>query len=63
MRSYIKTTISRDKLYKRNYERDSIEINEDIKEEKMDIGKYKALIDVLTLMYIESNDIGGSNYG
>lgn len=50
MEQYIKTTISRQKLYKRNYNSDTREI---IKHnEKIDIvDKYKALVGILTQKY------------
>ncbi|EOU1633698.1 MAG: hypothetical protein E7C54_18165 [Clostridioides difficile] len=51
---YIKTTISRKKLYEKNYARDSIEIIEDTDEEVLHSINYKSLIDILTLKYSEN---------
>lgn len=50
MKQYAKTTISRQKLYERNYTRDSIEIIKDV--EKLEIvDRYKALVGILTQKY------------
>lgn len=50
MKQYIKTAISRQKLYEKNYNRDSIEIIED--DEKIEIvDRYKALVGILTRKY------------
>jgi hypothetical protein len=51
---YIKTTISRKKLYEKNYTRDSIEIIEDNDEEVLHSMNYKSLIDILILRYSEN---------
>lgn len=51
---YIKTTISRKKLYERNYTRDSIEIIKDSDNEVLHSINYKSLIDILTLRYSEN---------
>lgn len=51
---YIKTTISRNKLYERNYTRDSIEIIEGKDKEVLHSINYKALIDILTHKYSEN---------
>lgn len=51
---YIKTTISRNKLYERNYTRDSIEIIEGKDKEVLHSINYKALIDILTQKYSEN---------
>lgn len=51
---YTKTTISRKKLYERNYARDSIEIIEDTDDEVLHSINYKSLIDILTLRYSEN---------
>lgn len=55
MKEYIKTTISRSKLYERNYTRDSIE---KIKIENSYILNnnvcHKILIDILTQKYLDS---------
>ena len=48
MAEYVKTTISRTKLYQRNYTRDSIEKIEDEDKEVTYSDKYKALIQILT---------------
>ncbi|MGG7195886.1 hypothetical protein ACQPUI_04035 [Clostridium butyricum] len=52
MAEYVKTTISRAKLYQRNYTRDSIEKIEDEGKEVTYTDKYKALIEILTSKYI-----------
>lgn len=52
MQEYIKTTISRKKLYDKNYSRDSIERVEAEDEEVTYSDKYKALIEILTSKYI-----------
>lgn len=57
MKGYIKTTISRTKLYERNYTRDSIE---KIKLENINISNnngYKILIDILTQKYLDNKNI------
>lgn len=51
MQEYIKTTISRKKLYDKNYSRDSIERVEAEDEEVTYADKYKALIEIVTSMY------------
>lgn len=53
MAEYVKTTISRNKLYQRNYTRDSIEKIEDEDKEVTYSDKYKALIEILTSKYIK----------
>lgn len=55
MEEYIKTKISRTKLYERDYNRDSIE--KIILEESQDfnnISIYKAIIDILTQKYLDN---------
>ena len=52
MSECIKTSISRNKLYQRNYTRDSIEKIEDEGNEDTYTDKYKALIEIVTSMYI-----------
>ena len=57
MNEYIKTTISRTKLYERNYTRDFIE---KIKLENSSISNnngYKTLIDILTQKYLDNKNI------
>ena len=57
MKEHIKTTISRAKLYERNYTRDSIE---KIKLENINISNnngYKILIDILTQKYLDNKNI------
>lgn len=57
MNEYIKTTISRTKLYERNYTRDSIE---KIKLENSSISNnncYKILIDILTQKYLDNKNV------
>ena len=57
MKEYIKTTISRTKLYERNYTRDSIE---KIKLENINISNnngYKILIDIPTQKYLDNKNI------
>ena len=57
MKGYIKTTISRTKLYERNYTRDSIE---KIKLENINISNnngYKILIDILTQKYLDNKNV------
>lgn len=57
MKECIKTTISREKLYDRNYTRDKIEKIK-IEDEIQVVGdKYRALIDILTIRYIENNNV------
>lgn len=57
MRKYIKTTISRDKLYDRNYSRDSIE--DVIIDEKVNSRiRYDSLVKVLTSKYLDSQENG-----
>lgn len=53
MKECIKTTISRDKLYERNYKRDSIEKIKYDKEVNSRI-KYNSLVKVLAYMYLDS---------
>lgn len=53
MKEYIKTTISRNKLYERNYTRDSIEKIELKTIEKINRKTDRALIDILTKMCSE----------
>lgn len=53
MKECIKTTISREKLYERNYTRDSIEkIKYDWEENSRK--KYNSLVKVLASMYLDS---------
>ena len=54
MKKCIKTTISRAKLYERNYTRDSIEKVEYDKEVEVRV-QYNSLIKVLTSMYLDSH--------
>lgn len=58
MKEYIKTSISRDKLYERNYTRDSIE---KIKLENNEVfnnsSVYKVLIDILIQKYLDSKSV------
>ena len=53
----MKTTISREKLYERNYTRDSIEeINRE--DDDVDISSgYKTIISILTNKYLEMNKL------
>lgn len=53
MKEYIKTTISRNKLYERNYTRDSMEKIELKSIEKINRKTDRALIDILTKMCSE----------
>lgn len=58
MEEYIKTKISRTKLYERDYNRDSIE--KIILEESQDfnnISIYKVLIDILTQKYLDNKSV------
>lgn len=58
MEEYIKTKISRTKLYERDYNRDSIE--KIILEENQDfnnISIYKVLIDILTQKYLDNKSV------
>lgn len=57
MKEYIKTTISREKLYNRNYTRDTIEKIKVEDKVKVVEDKLKALIDILTLRYIDNNSV------
>ena len=59
MKEYIKTTISRNKLYEKNYIRDSIEKIELTTIDKINSKMDKALIDILTKMYSEKFNIEG----
>lgn len=52
MQEYTKTTISRKKLYSRNYSRDTIEKIESEDNVITYAEKYKALIEILTSKYI-----------
>lgn len=52
MNEYVKTTISRKKLYDRNYTRDTIEKIEGADNETITVDKYKALVEILTFKYI-----------
>lgn len=52
MSGYIKTSISRKKLYDRNYTRDSIRKIEGEGNAVTSSDKYKALIEILTSKYI-----------
>lgn len=57
MKKFMKTTISRDKLYDRNYSRDSIE--DIIIDEKVNSRiKYDSLVKVLTSKYLDSQENG-----
>ena len=53
MKECIKTTISRDKLYERDYARDSIEKIKYNKEVNSRI-KYNSLVKILASMYLDS---------
>lgn len=58
MEEYIKTKISRTKLYERDYNRDSIE--KIILEESQDfnnISIYNVLIDILTQKYLDNKSV------
>lgn len=57
MKKNLKTTISREKLYERNYTRDSIEeINRE--DDDVDISSgYKTIISILTNKYLEMNKL------
>ena len=55
MKECIKTTISRAKLYERNYTRDSIEKIKYDKEVEVRL-KYNSLVKVLTSMYLDSHN-------
>ena len=57
MMECIKTTISREKLYNRNFIRDSLEKIKIKDKDVVKVDKHKALIDILTLKYIENNSI------
>ena len=52
MSGYVKTSISRKKLYDRNYTRDSIQKIKGEGNVVTSSDKYKALIDILTSKYI-----------
>lgn len=57
MENNLKTTISREKLYERNYTRDSIE-ELDREENNVDINSgYKTIINILTRKYLEANNL------
>ena len=56
MKEYIKTTISRNKLYERNYTRDSIEKIELKTIEKINRKTDRALIDILKMCIRDSVD-------
>jgi len=59
MSEYIKTSISRKKLYDRNYTRDSfvkIKRDEDMEVSTTD-NIYKSVADILTLKYIEKSNV------
>lgn len=56
MAEYVKTTISRTKLYQRNYTRDSIEKIEDEDKEVTYSDKYKALIQILTEKHLNKSN-------
>lgn len=56
MMEYIKTTISREKLLKKDFSRDTIEKIKIEDKEVIKVDKYKALIDILTQKYIENNN-------
>lgn len=53
MKECIKTTISREKLYERNYTRDSVEKIKYNQEVNSSI-KYNSLVKVLASMYLDS---------
>ncbi|EQB4339151.1 hypothetical protein ACYZ70_000918 [Clostridium botulinum] len=57
MMECIKTTISREKLYNRNFTRDSLEKIKIKDKDVVKADKHKALIDIFTLKYIENNSI------
>ena len=54
MKECIKTTISREKLYERNYTRDSVEKIKYDREANSRI-KYNSLVKVLASMYLDSS--------
>lgn len=57
MEKNLKTTISREKLYERNYTRDSIE-ELDREENTVDTNSsYKTLINILTKKYLETSNL------
>ncbi|WP_294154981.1 hypothetical protein [uncultured Clostridium sp.] len=57
MEKNLKTTISREKLYERNYTRDSIE-ELDREENTVDINSgYKTIINILTKKYLETSNL------
>lgn len=57
MMECIKTTISREKLYNRNFTRDSLEKIKIKDKDVVKVDKHKALINIFTLKYIENNSI------
>lgn len=58
MKEYIKTTISRTKLYERNYTRDSIEkIRLEENKDFNNSSIYKAIIDILTQKYLDNKSV------
>lgn len=57
MKKIFKTTISREKLYERNYTRDSIEELEG-EDDNVEISSgYKTIISILTNKYLEMNKL------
>ncbi|WP_160165285.1 hypothetical protein [Clostridium botulinum] len=54
---HIKTIISRKKLHNKDFTRDSIEKIKIKDKDVVKVDKHKALIDILTLKYIENNSI------
>ncbi|MDB2152485.1 hypothetical protein [Clostridium butyricum] len=53
MSEYIKTSISREKLYERNYTRDTVTKVIEENEETHKDTSYRALIEILTMKYCE----------
>ena len=54
MSEYIKTSISRKKLYERNYTRDTVTKVIEENEETHKDTSYRALIEILTIKYCEN---------
>lgn len=57
MMECIKITISREKLYNRNFTRDSLEKIKIKDKDVVKVDRHKALIDILTIKYIENGSI------
>ena len=57
MNKNLKTTISREKLYERNYTRDSVEEIDQENDTVSTNSRYKTIINILTQKYLEKDSL------